>query len=450
MLGKKDLPAVVLILLLGMLSCALPLSAEKVEEVPNPRQASLSFVVDSGGVLAADYVTLIDGICRELQARTTIELAVVTVGDLGGLDIEEFAEKLFRRFAIGAAGRDNGLLLLCSRDDRMVRLEVGYGLEASIPDARASRLLDTHALPQLKSGHFGRGLFMAVRDIAAAAATANGVDMVIAEPTAWPAEAVPPAPLASPGVKKKKTWDPLQASLFFAAGLLALAALGLAWTWRRFNRARGKAARAKAIGSGVAPTILVWFAAVIGFFLILGFGGQFLPPLIAMLATPGLATATQLFSGRQLKKRLETYRLPCAKCEAPMEMIDDSRDDHNLSVEEQAEEKAGGMDYEFWQCPKCGADEKLAVKLGKAAKCPQCGRRALTSSTVTLTTATREQEGNERVTETCLNPKCNYTKTSERSIPRLAAATSSSPGASRPSGSFGGGRSGGGGASKRF
>ncbi len=438
-------------LLLGTLFLLPPLRAEKVEEVINPRRAGVGFVTDGGGVLGPDYVKLIDNICRELQAKTTIELAVITVGDLGGLEIEEFAEKLFRRFAIGAAGKDNGLLLLCSRDDRTVRLEVGYGLESVIPDVRASGLLENSGLPYLRQGLFGRGLFLAAREIARAAAADQGVALDVAEPAPWPDQVMPPAPLAPPLPKKKPGWDPFLSSVYLAAGLLALSGLGLAWTTQRFNKARGKAARAKAIGSGVVPTILVWIAGVIGFFFVLGFGKSFLQPLIAMLGAPGLATAFQLFTGKMLKRRLATYRLPCAKCEAPMEMIDDSRDDQSLSVEEKAEEKAGGMDYEFWHCPKCGADEKLAVKLGKASKCPQCKRRSLTSSTTTLAAATKEQGGRERVTESCLNPKCNYSKAREHGTPRLSSPSSSPGGSSRSSsGSFGGGRSGGGGAGKRF
>jgi uncharacterized protein len=438
--------------LIGLLAALLPpLSAEQAEDVINPRRASGSFVVDGGGILGPEYARLIDAVCRDLQAKTTVELAVATVGDLGGLPIEDFAEKLFRRFGIGVAGKDNGLLLLCSRDDRALRLEVGYGLESVIPDARASALLENSGLSYLRQGLFGRGLFLAVREVARAAAAAQGVALAVAEPSPWPDQVAPPAPLARPLPKKKPGWDPLLASIYLAAGLLALAALGIGWTLLRFSKARGKAARAKAIGNGIVPTILVWSAGVIGFFFVLGFGKSFFPPLAAMLGAPGLATITQLFTGRLLKKRLAAYRLPCPKCEASMEMIDDSRDDQSLSAEEQAEEKAGGMDYEFWHCPKCGADEKLAIKLGKAAKCPQCGRRTLTSSTSTLAAATKEQGGRERVTETCLNPKCNYTKTREHDTSRLSSPASSTPGSSRSSsGSFGGGRSGGGGASKRF
>ena len=197
--------------------------------------------------------------------------------------------------------------------------------------------------------------------------------------------------------------------------------------------------------------IFVGSAAVIGFFLVLGFGKSFFPPFVAMLGVPGLAVASQLLASRFLKRRLAGYRLPCPSCGEMMDMAADSDDEKFLSVEQAAEEKAGGMDYEFWLCPGCGAKEMLEVKLGKAAKCPQCKRRTLTSSTTTLAAATKDQAGRVRVTDSCLNPKCNYTKTREHATPRLSSPASSSPGSSRPSsGSFGGGRSGGGGAGKRF
>lgn len=434
--------------LLAIAVLLLPLAAESPDEVVNPRRADNSFVSDGGGVLSPEYRALINGVCRELQAKTTAELAVVTVNDLGGLVIEEFADKVFRRFGIGVKGKDNGLLLLCSRDDRLVRLEVGYGLEGDIPDALASRLLEREALAQLRAGRFGRGLFLAARDIAVQAA--GDVSLAIAEPPAWPAEAELPKPREVPPPKQKAKWDPWRSSLYFGGGILAFALLAIALTVARFNKARGRAARARIAGGTPASVILAWIGGVISFFLVLGFGKNFLTPFVSMLAAPGLATFGRLFTGKVLKRKLDSYHLPCVKCGAAMDMASDSEDDVMLSTEEAAEEKAGGMDYEFWRCPKCGADEKLAVKLGKASKCPQCKRRTLKSSTTTLVAATREQGGRTRTTETCLNPKCNYTKTRESSTPRLSSPGSSSSGSSRPSGSFGGGRSGGGGASRKF
>jgi uncharacterized membrane protein YgcG len=453
-MGKKVCRSLLLIVLLA--TFVQPLRAESPEQVPDPRKASGAFVSDGAGVLAPEYVAMIDRVCRDLQAKTTIELAVVTVGDLGGLTIDEFAEKVFRRFGIGAAGKDNGLLLICARDDRMVRLEVGYGLEAAIPDALASRILDQSGLPYLKNGLFGRGLFMAARAIAGAAASASGAALFVAEPTTWPAEA-PSAgtfraalPAPPPPVQKKEArWDPLLSALYFGAGLLVLAGLGLGWTLGRYGRARGRAARHKAAG-GAGPIAVAWTAAVAGFVLLLVKSGGLLASIASMTVVPGLATAGQLLLARSLRRRLSSYRLPCPACGQPMEMASESEEDGRLSTEEVAEEKAGGMDYEFWHCPKCGADEKLSVALGKAAKCPRCGRRTLTSSTTTLVAATREQGGRTRVSETCLNPKCGFSKVREHDTPRLSSPGSSPGGSSRPSSSFGGGRSGGAGASKKF
>jgi uncharacterized protein len=451
MRGKLNCRVLISALLLGAFIFVLPLAAERVEDVPNPRPANGGYVADNGGVLGPEYIRLIDAACRELQAKTTIELAVVTVADMGGLEIEEFAEKLFRSFAIGAKGKDSGLLLLCSRDDRALRLEVGYGLESVIPDARAGSLLDVNAMPYLRNGQFGRGLFLAAREVARAAASAQGVALDIAEPSPWPGQVAPPAPLARPLAAKKTAWDPLQASLYFALGLLVLAILGFSWTLLRFSKSRGRAARAKVIGQAWMVPIFVGVAAVIGFFLVLGFGKSFFPPFAAMLGIPGLATASQLLTGRLLKRRLASYRIACGTCGAAMDMAAGSQEEKFLSAEQAAEEKAGGMDYEFWHCSQCGADENLEVKLGKAGVCPQCKRRSLTSSTATLAAATQEQAGRVRVIASCLNPKCNFSQIREHATPRLSSPSSSSPGSSRSSsGSFGGGRSGGGGASKHF
>lgn len=451
MLGKQDFKAIFLAILLGAFIFTMPLRPEKVEEILNPRRLSGSFVADGAGVLGPEYIRLIDAICRDLQQKTGVELALVTVNDLGDTTIDDFAEKLFRRFGIGAAGKDNGLLLLCSRDDRALRIEVGYGLEGAITDAQASSLLDINGVPYLRNGLFGRGLFLSVRELAKTAAADNGVSLYIPEPNSWPEQIKPPTPLVRPEIKKKKGWDPLQASLLFAVGLMVAALLGTFMTLLRFRAAKGMAARAKIIGQAKVTTILIWIAAAISFFLIFGFGGKFLPPLVAMLATPALATGSQLLTGRMLRSRLAAYRLACRSCGQPMDMVADSDDEKFLNAEEAAEEKAGGMDYEFWQCPKCGAAERLAVKLGKAQTCPKCRRRTLTSSQTTLVTATASRGGKVRVSETCINPNCGYTHTAEKNTPRLAASGSSGGSESRSSsGSFGGGRSGGGGASKHW
>jgi len=451
MSGKQDFKAIFLAILLGAFIFTMPLRPEKVEGILNPRRLSGSFVADGAGVLGPEYIRIIDAVCRDLQQKTGVELALVTVNDLGGTTIDDFAERLFRRFGIGIAGKDNGLLLLFALTDRAVRVEVGYDLESAIPDAKSGRILDISAVPYFRNGLIGRGLFLAVRELAQAVAGGEGAAMFIPEPTPWPEQIAIPQVKIFSKPEARGSWDPLRASLLFAAGLLAAAVLGTFWTLLRFRSARGMAARAKVIGQAKVTTILIWIAAAISFFLIFGFGGKFLPPLVFMLATPALATGSQLLTARIFRRRLAVYRLSCRECGQPMDMVADSDDEKFLSAEEATEEKAGGMDYEFWQCPKCGAAERLAVKLGKAQTCPKCRRRTLTSSRTTLVAATANQGGKVRDSETCINPNCGYTHTVEKNTPRLAASGSSNNSGSRSSsGSFGGGRSGGGGASKHW
>jgi len=137
-----------------------------------------------------------------------------------------------------------------------------------------------------------------------------------------------------------------------------------------------------------------------------------------------------------------------------MILLGEKEDDAFLTAEEIAEEIAGGMNYELWSCPSCGATQRFEIKLGKARQCPQCKRRTLVSSTTTLVAATTSHGGKVRIEEHCKNPGCKYEKISERSTARISSSSSSSSGGSSShssgSSSFGGGRSGGGGASKRW
>ena len=120
------------------------------------------FVSDSAGVLGPEYISLIDAVCRDLQAKTTVELALVTVNDLGGTTIDDFAEKLFRRFGIGAAGKDNGLLLLFlpqrPRRARRSRLRPGkcHSRRQSQPDTRPIRRSLFSQRPDRPGAVFGR------------------------------------------------------------------------------------------------------------------------------------------------------------------------------------------------------------------------------------------------------------------------------------------------------
>jgi hypothetical protein len=137
-------------------------AAEPLGSIPNPRTRDGTWVTDVPRALDAATVTQLNAMIDELERTTGAELAVVVVASLDGQSVEEFAEKLFKLWGIGKAGKDNGLLLLWSKGDRRVRIEVGYGLEGTIPDGKAGAILDTYVIPKFKAGQFDEGIIAGV------------------------------------------------------------------------------------------------------------------------------------------------------------------------------------------------------------------------------------------------------------------------------------------------
>lgn len=86
------------------------------------------------------------------------EVVVVALKSLEGGEINDFANKLFARWGIGKKGKDNGALLIAAIQDRVLRIEVGYGLEGVLTDAGAGRIRDQIIIPFFKEGRYADGL----------------------------------------------------------------------------------------------------------------------------------------------------------------------------------------------------------------------------------------------------------------------------------------------------
>jgi uncharacterized protein len=137
-------------------------AAEPLGSIPNPRARDGTWVTDMPRALKADTVAQLNAMIDELERSTGAELAVVVVASLDGQSVEQYAERLFKMWGIGKAGKDNGLLLLWSKGDRKVRIEVGYGLEGTIPDGKAGAILDAYVIPKFKAGQFDDGIIAGV------------------------------------------------------------------------------------------------------------------------------------------------------------------------------------------------------------------------------------------------------------------------------------------------
>ena len=130
----------------------LPVSADVVS--PDDR----FYVYDGAQVLSAQTEDYILKANQELESKTGAQIVVVTIPSLEGQALEEYATELFRKWGIGDAEKDNGILLLCAVEDRQFRVEVGYGLEGDLPDGKTGRMQDTYIIPLLKENDFDGGI----------------------------------------------------------------------------------------------------------------------------------------------------------------------------------------------------------------------------------------------------------------------------------------------------
>src|ERR1700749_2708700 len=99
--------------LIFILACTIHLSAQNVLPKPNPPR----LVVDAAGLLSSDQQNILEQKLDAFNDSTSNQIAVVTVKDLDGDDVEDYANKLFRSWGIGGSKHNNGVLLLVSRDD---------------------------------------------------------------------------------------------------------------------------------------------------------------------------------------------------------------------------------------------------------------------------------------------------------------------------------------------
>ncbi len=108
-------------------------------------------------------------------------MAVLILPSLGGEPLEEYSVKVAQTWKLGQKGKDNGILLLISRDDHKVRIEVGYGLEGTLTDLRSNEIIDQVIRPRFRQGDFDGGV-------------EQGVDAIVKVLHGQPLPARPAAP----------------------------------------------------------------------------------------------------------------------------------------------------------------------------------------------------------------------------------------------------------------
>ena len=163
------------LVLLAVLSAALPAQAQQ----PVPVPALTARVTDLTGTLAPDQRQRLEAELAAFEQRKGAQIAILLVATTQPETIEAYSMRVAEAWRLGrgreraqrdtgdrtARAIDDGVLIVVARDDRKVRIEVGYGLEGVIPDAIAKRIIVESISPRFRAGDFAGGLQAAVADL---------------------------------------------------------------------------------------------------------------------------------------------------------------------------------------------------------------------------------------------------------------------------------------------
>lgn len=150
-----------LVLFLTLMLQAAPASARDIPSLT-------ARVNDYAAMLAPATRQQLESVLAALEKEESTQLAVLTIDSLQGENLEEFSLKVVEKWQLGQKRLDNGALLLIAKNDRKLRIEVGYGLEGVLTDLTSGRIIRDIITPQFKNGNFDQGVIDGVSAMIAA------------------------------------------------------------------------------------------------------------------------------------------------------------------------------------------------------------------------------------------------------------------------------------------
>jgi len=115
-------------------------------------------VNDYGNVLSSSEENRLENYLSNFEATSTVQIALLTIKSLQGENLEDYSMRVADAWKLGNKEKDNGVLLLISMQDKKLRLEVGYGLESSLTDAKSGYIIRNFIVPGFKTGSYFNGI----------------------------------------------------------------------------------------------------------------------------------------------------------------------------------------------------------------------------------------------------------------------------------------------------
>lgn len=131
---------------------------------PNPPR----LVNDFAGMMNAQEVAQLEAKLLEYEKTSSTQITVITIKNLGGYEVSQYAVELGNLWGVGHKGKDNGVVILASKDDRKVNISTGYGLEGALTDIQTGRIIRNEIVPQFKARNFYAGFDKAADAVIAA------------------------------------------------------------------------------------------------------------------------------------------------------------------------------------------------------------------------------------------------------------------------------------------
>jgi uncharacterized protein len=170
-------------------------------------------VVDQTGTLAAGDIASLTQTLKDLETRKGSQIAVLIVPTTDGEAIEQFSLRVAEAWKIGRKKIDDGALLVIAKNDRRLRVEVGYGLEGALTDVTTKRIIDEDITPKFRAGDFAGGVSAGVSRMIR---VVEGEKLPEPEPPHW----------QSPGLLNIDPFNPFVLAFVFIVGSALRAALG--------------------------------------------------------------------------------------------------------------------------------------------------------------------------------------------------------------------------------